>query len=911
MAVLKEYDMAIQKSSNADLWQEKFTSCIIAAKNHGTSTLSGIIWHVEAAKTVCYGIPAAGSNKPYLMGIQPSSLSSTGRYKFSESQVCAMTAEVASSSHLDAPKGDTDRWSTGCSEMKCSAHYERQAGLNPCELVECSKCSECISEDATRVNDNGESGARAGRAGRGARRRGGRNRGIAGSPGPLAGSAPNPPAQATESSNAATECLSYISAVRVAGGLGALSVERILLAEESIVADGVVYEMALEVKDEVTGATLDVSFDCEKVGDLYTIEGIPQPDSVMPPDWLAAATTELNNVFGTDWTQDVLPPDGGPDAHAGTGSGSGSGSTPTRTFALGNIHGNEALTKAPLTELVEGADLPEEYNFEATYSKCKPAVRSQGNCASCYAFAVADALAMRECVIGPSCEQDCVISRSVQTMVSCGSRLPVTTSGSCSDPSYTYNLACTGANVGSTMEYVYKYGLPAESTDPYKSGASSNAEGYKEHFNNKGETVPTCNLDAMYGYTGATAASRRRLGGDGSTSISSQSCNDECQYALDGKCDDGGPGSTYSSCAFGSDCSDCGARGGSPTPVPIANWEDMGDPPPTPSLPTPPPTPFPTPQGRSAAQHLFIDKFLNSGADNEEGYEEMIKQAIVGKEPTSSKKLTGTSIPTSRYTKNDNEKAIQGGPVVGVFDVDQALFDYKHDRNTPGGNTGNCETHCHDFVFTPDPAQRKGSHAAVLVGYGQVAGKKYWLVRNSWGDGWGDAGYFKIARGTGVIQYAYSQNTKPHACLHALQFTNDCGMDVLMYIPQEPAQCNSFVRVTPDSHIVRNLDMPCTDVKFATGSALPGYYSKPVKKAEATSKMTSTLSKDQYEAKMKKRVESGEADLLSVQQPLAAQGRAVATMAGAMCVVALMAVMAVYQARRRQKRTAAGYTDIL
>lgn len=40
-----------------------------------------------------------------------------------------------------------------------------------------------------------------------------------------------------------------------------------------------------------------------------------------------------------------------------------------------------------------------------------------------------------------------------------------------------------------------------------------------------------------------------------------------------------------------------------------------------------------------------------------------------------------------------------------------------------------------------------GGHAIVLMGWGEEGGKKYWLVRNSWGADWGDKGYFKILRG--------------------------------------------------------------------------------------------------------------------------------------------------------------------
>ena len=41
----------------------------------------------------------------------------------------------------------------------------------------------------------------------------------------------------------------------------------------------------------------------------------------------------------------------------------------------------------------------------------------------------------------------------------------------------------------------------------------------------------------------------------------------------------------------------------------------------------------------------------------------------------------------------------------------------------------------------------KINHAVTVVGYGTESGKPYWLVKNSWGDNWGDGGYIKIARG--------------------------------------------------------------------------------------------------------------------------------------------------------------------
>jgi C1A family cysteine protease len=71
---------------------------------------------------------------------------------------------------------------------------------------------------------------------------------------------------------------------------------------------------------------------------------------------------------------------------------------------------------------------------------------------------------------------------------------------------------------------------------------------------------------------------------------------------------------------------------------------------------------------------------------------------------------------------------MENGPVMGALNANHLQ------RYTSGVlNVANCPTGI--------------NHAIAIVGWGSHNGIDYWIVKNSWGTGWGENGYFRIIRG--------------------------------------------------------------------------------------------------------------------------------------------------------------------
>ncbi|KAK1653744.1 hypothetical protein QYE76_071549 [Lolium multiflorum] len=82
------------------------------------------------------------------------------------------------------------------------------------------------------------------------------------------------------------------------------------------------------------------------------------------------------------------------------------------------------------------------------------------------------------------------------------------------------------------------------------------------------------------------------------------------------------------------------------------------------------------------------------------------------------------------FSEIELRKAVAAQPVavsIGLKDPSDAFKNY------------------HGGIFR-GPCSTMGGHAMTLIGYGTESGNDYWILKNSWGEGWGEQGYMRLKR---------------------------------------------------------------------------------------------------------------------------------------------------------------------
>lgn len=133
----------------------------------------------------------------------------------------------------------------------------------------------------------------------------------------------------------------------------------------------------------------------------------------------------------------------------------------------------------------------------------------------------------------------------------------------------------------------------------------------------------------------------------------------------------------------------------------------------------------------------------NKGIMSEQTYPYKAYDGVCGFKPTEVEaQVQYGSYNITEKDENELKQAVRNiGPVSVSFQVISGFSSY-----TSGVySVDNCGTTTKDV-----------NHAVLAVGYGHddASGMDYWIVKNSWGENWGDEGYFKIQRGVNMCAIA-------------------------------------------------------------------------------------------------------------------------------------------------------------
>jgi cathepsin F len=111
---------------------------------------------------------------------------------------------------------------------------------------------------------------------------------------------------------------------------------------------------------------------------------------------------------------------------------------------------------------------------------------------------------------------------------------------------------------------------------------------------------------------------------------------------------------------------------------------------------------------------------------------------------------------TCKFNKNKVAVSVSNFSVVSIDEDQIAANLVKNGPLTVGINAAWMQTYVGGVSCPYLCSKRNIDHAILLVGYStgyapiRLKEKPYWILKNSWGESWGEDGYYKICRGRNV-----------------------------------------------------------------------------------------------------------------------------------------------------------------
>jgi cathepsin L len=140
----------------------------------------------------------------------------------------------------------------------------------------------------------------------------------------------------------------------------------------------------------------------------------------------------------------------------------------------------------------------------------------------------------------------------------------------------------------------------------------------------------------------------------------------------------------------------------------------------------------------------------NKGIDTESSYPYSPVSSHTCKYNAANKGASATSQNAIAHgSESSLQSAVDSGPVSVAIDASHSSFQFYHSG----------------VYYEPACSSSRLDHAVLAVGYGSDStGKAYWIVKNSWGTGWGSQGYIMMSRNRNNNCGIASSATIPKGC---------------------------------------------------------------------------------------------------------------------------------------------------